>query len=326
MEAPPDAYHLNVFGFELGWIAFTWPFFQAVIEIILIDLVLAGDNAVVIALAVRNLPGKQRKWGIILGAGAAVVLRVICTAVVSQMLKIPLLKFAGGIAIFWIAVKLLTQGHEEEHVDSASKLTEAIKLIVIADFVMSLDNMLAVGGASKGNLFLLMFGLIVSIPFVVGTSALLSMLMDKYPIIVWIGAGGSRQGFGRVDHHGPVGGRHHEGRRVASGAHLERPFRRPADSPLVHLGREYRLHHRRSGHRQNDPGQESGPIRPGDECGPGGAGKQGKALNHKATFLPDPGAKGNFPRGKFPFRPYFLFPAYFHIISVCIPTMPLGGH
>jgi YjbE family integral membrane protein len=188
MEAPPDAYHLKMFGFELGWIAFTWPFFQAVIEIILIDLVLAGDNAVVIALAVRNLPGKQRKWGIILGAGAAVVLRVICTAVVSQMLRIPLLKFAGGLAIFWIAVKLLTQGHEEEHVDSASKLTEAIKLIVIADFVMSLDNMLAVGGASKGNLFLLIFGLIVSIPFVVGTSALLSMLMDKYPIIVWIGA------------------------------------------------------------------------------------------------------------------------------------------
>ena len=117
------------------------------------------------------------------------MLRVICTAVVSQMLKIPLLKFAGGIAIFWIAVKLLTQGHEEEHVESANKLTEAIKLIVIADFVMSLDNMLAVGGASKGNLFLLMFGLIVSIPFVVGTSSLLAMLMDKYPIIVWIGAG-----------------------------------------------------------------------------------------------------------------------------------------
>jgi len=189
MEAPPDAWHLNLFGFELGWIAFTGAFFQAVLEIILIDLVLAGDNAVVIALAVRNLPPKQRKWGIILGAGAAVVLRIICTMVVSLMLRIPLLKFAGGIAIFWIAVKLLTQGHEEEHVDSASKLTEAIKLIVIADFVMSLDNMLAVGGASKGNLFLLLFGLIVSIPFVVGTSSLLSMLMDKYPIIVWIGAG-----------------------------------------------------------------------------------------------------------------------------------------
>ncbi len=188
MEAPPDAYHLSVFGFELGWIAFTGPFFQAVLEIILIDLVLAGDNAVVIALAVRNLPPKQRKWGIILGAGAAVLLRILCTMVVSLMLRIPLLKFIGGLAIFWIAVKLLTQGHEEEHVESANRLLEAIKLIVIADFVMSLDNMLAVGGASKGNLFLLLFGLIVSIPFVVGTSSLLAMLMDKYPIIVWIGA------------------------------------------------------------------------------------------------------------------------------------------
>lgn len=163
--------------------------FSALLQVLMIDLVLAGDNAVVIALAVRNLPAKQRKWGIILGAGAAVVLRILCTMVVSLMLRIPLLKFVGGLAIFWIAVKLLTQGHEEEHVESANKLMEAIKLIVIADFVMSLDNMLAVGGASKGNLFLLLFGLIVSIPFVVGTSSLLSMLMDKYPIIVWIGAG-----------------------------------------------------------------------------------------------------------------------------------------
>ncbi|MEW6719428.1 MAG: TerC family protein [Thermodesulfobacteriota bacterium] len=184
MEKPPDAIDFGWFG----WIAFNWTFFSAVIQIILIDLVLAGDNAVVIAQAVRNLPPKQRKWGIILGAGAAVVLRVICTALVSQMLRIPLLKFVGGLAIFWIAVKLLTQGHEEEHVESASRLMEAIKLIVIADFVMSLDNMLAVGGASGGNIFLLIFGLIVSIPFVVGTSQLLSMLMDKYPVIVTIGA------------------------------------------------------------------------------------------------------------------------------------------
>lgn len=188
MVPPDNALHLNLFGFELGWIAFTWPFIQAVLEIILIDLVLAGDNAVVIALAVRNLPPMQKKWGIILGAGAAVVLRIICTAIVSQMLRIPLLKFIGGVLIFWIAVKLLTQGHEEEHVESANRLFEAIKLIVIADFVMSLDNMLGVGGASKGNIFLLLFGLILSIPFVVGTSSLLSMLMDKYPIIIWIGA------------------------------------------------------------------------------------------------------------------------------------------
>jgi len=172
----------------LGWISFDYTFLSALMSIILIDLVLAGDNAVVIALAVRNLPGKQKTWGIILGAGAAVTLRVICTMFVAQMLRIPLLKFVGGALIAWIAVKLLTQEHEDEKVDQAKNLIQAIKLIVIADIVMSLDNMLAVGGASKGNMFLLLFGLGLSIPLVVGTSSLLSMLMGKYPIIVVIGA------------------------------------------------------------------------------------------------------------------------------------------
>ena len=172
----------------LGWISFDYTFLSALLSIILIDLVLAGDNAVVIALAVRNLPGKQRKWGIMLGSGAAVLLRVLCTMFVAQMLRIPLLKFVGGALIAWIAVKLLTQEHHDEKVDQAKNLIQAIKLIVIADIVMSLDNMLAVGGASKGNMFLLIFGLGLSIPLVVGTSSLLSMLMDKYPVIVVIGS------------------------------------------------------------------------------------------------------------------------------------------
>ena len=172
----------------LGWISFDYAFLSALLSIILIDLVLAGDNAVVIALAVRNLEGKQKRWGIILGAGAAVMLRIICTMFVAQMLMIPLLKFVGGALIAWIAVKLLTQEHEDEKVDQAKNLIQAIKLIVIADIVMSLDNMLAVGGASKGNMFLLLFGLGLSIPLVVGTSSLLSLLMGKYPIIVVIGS------------------------------------------------------------------------------------------------------------------------------------------
>jgi YjbE family integral membrane protein len=171
-----------------GWISFDYTFLSALLSIILIDLVLAGDNAVVIALAVRNLPPKEKKWGIILGAGAAVLLRVVCTMFVAQMLMIPLLKFVGGALILWIAVKLLTQEHEDEKVDQAKNLMQAIKLIVIADIVMSLDNMLAVGGASKGNMFLLIFGLGLSIPLVVGTSSLLSVLMGKYPIIVIIGS------------------------------------------------------------------------------------------------------------------------------------------
>ena len=172
----------------LGWISFDYTFVSALLSVILVDLVLAGDNAVVIALAVRNLPDTQRRWGIILGAGAAVGLRVVCTFFAAQMLRIMFLKFIGGALILWIAVKLLTQGHEDEKVDQAKNLIQAIKLIVIADIVMSLDNMLAVGGASKGNMFLLLFGLGLSIPLVVGTSSLLSMLMDKYPIIVIIGA------------------------------------------------------------------------------------------------------------------------------------------
>jgi YjbE family integral membrane protein len=172
----------------LGWISFDYTFVSALLSVILIDLVLAGDNAVVIALAVRNLPGKQRTWGIILGAGAAVMLRVVCTFFAAQMLRIIFLKFLGGALIAWIAVKLLTQGHEEEKVDQASNLIQAVKLIVIADIVMSLDNMLAVAGASKGNAFLLLFGLGLSIPLVVGTSSLLAMLMDRYPIIVVVGS------------------------------------------------------------------------------------------------------------------------------------------
>lgn len=172
----------------LGWISFDYTFLSALLSVILVDLVLAGDNAVVIALAVRNLPPGQKKWGIILGAGAAVMLRVVCTFFAAQMLRIMFLKFIGGALILWIAVKLLTQEHADEKVSAASNLLQAVKLIVIADIVMSLDNMLAVAGASKGNAFLLLFGLGLSIPLVVAGSSLLSTLMSKYPVIVVIGA------------------------------------------------------------------------------------------------------------------------------------------
>jgi YjbE family integral membrane protein len=176
---------------DLGWfghISLDWAFFSGLLSVILIDLILAGDNAVVIAMGVQTLKGRQRTWGIILGAGAAVLLRVVCTFFAAQMLKVALLKFIGGALIAWIAVKLLVQGHRDEKVKEAGSIGQAIRLIVVADIVMSIDNMLAVAGASKGNMFLLLFGLGVSIPLVVGTSALLSVLMDKYPIIITIGA------------------------------------------------------------------------------------------------------------------------------------------
>jgi YjbE family integral membrane protein len=173
----------------LGQIHFTWEFLVSLLSIVLIDLVLAGDNAVVIAMAVRSLPRKQRKRGIIFGAGAAVLLRVMCTFVVAQLLRIDYVKLAGGAVILWIAVKLLIEGAPEEKLEKEAKtIWQAIWIIIVADITMSIDNMLAVGGASKGNLFLLLFGLGLSIPFVVFTSNLLSMLMDRYPIIIYIGA------------------------------------------------------------------------------------------------------------------------------------------
>jgi len=176
---------------DLGWfgyIAWDAAFFSALMSIIVINLILSGDNAVVIALAVKNLPKRQRLWGIILGSGLAVLLRVVLTFFAAKLLLIALLKFFGGALILWIAVKLFTSGHGEEHVEAAAGLWQAVKVILIADLVMSIDNVLAIAGASKGNMFLLLFGLGTSIPLVVGTSALLSMLMDKYPIIVTIGA------------------------------------------------------------------------------------------------------------------------------------------
>jgi len=165
-----------------------WAFFLGILNIVIIDLILAGDNAVVIAMAVRSLPRKQRRWGIMLGAGAAVVLRVVLTFFVAQLLEVSFIKLAGGVLIAWIAVKLFLEGAPEQEDREARTLWQAMWLIVIADITMSTDNVLAVAGASHGNLFLLIFGLALSIPFVVFTSNLLSILMDRYPIIIYLGA------------------------------------------------------------------------------------------------------------------------------------------
>ncbi|MBF0396027.1 MAG: YjbE family putative metal transport protein [Desulfobacterales bacterium] len=173
----------------LGSITFDLKFLTAILSITIIDIILAGDNAVVIAMAVRSLPANQRKKGILWGSGAAVVIRVIVTFFVAQLLQISFIKLVGGILIIWIAVKLLVEGTHEENVEKEAKtIWEAVKIIVIADITMATDNMLAVGGASHGNLFLLLFGLILSIPLVVLTSNILSKMMDKYPIIIYIGA------------------------------------------------------------------------------------------------------------------------------------------
>lgn len=172
-----------------GAITFDLKFLSALLSIVIIDLILAGDNAVVIAMAVRSLPSEQRKRGIFFGAGAAVLLRVAATFFVAQLLQINYLKIIGGLLILWIAVKLFVEGAPEDNVErKATTIAQAVKIIVIADITMSIDNMLAVGGASHGNLFLLIFGLGLSVPLVVFTSNLLSILMDKYPVIIYIGA------------------------------------------------------------------------------------------------------------------------------------------
>jgi YjbE family integral membrane protein len=173
----------------LGQLHFNWEFVTGLLSIVLIDLILAGDNAVVIALAVRSLPRAQRRRGIAFGAGAAVILRVILTFFAAQLLQINFIKLIGGMAILWIAVRLFVEGAPQEEVKKEAKtLAQAVWIIIIADLTMSTDNVLAVAGASKGNLFLLIFGLALSIPFVVFTSNLLSILMDKYPAIIYIGA------------------------------------------------------------------------------------------------------------------------------------------
>ena len=167
---------------------FDLTFLSSFLSIVLIDLVLSGDNAVVIAMAVRSLPKRQRVLGITFGAGAAVVLRIVLTFFAAKLLSIPYLKAIGGLLIGWIAVKLFLESAPDEKVREASSLMHAIRMICVADFIMSTDNVLGVAGASKGNLFLLLFGLGLSIPIVVGTSTLISMLMDKFPAIVYIGA------------------------------------------------------------------------------------------------------------------------------------------
>ncbi|MBY0374310.1 MAG: TerC family protein [Bryobacteraceae bacterium] len=171
----------------LDWL--TPEFLLAALNIVLIDILLAGDNAVLIALAVRRLTPREKRIGIAAGSLAAVILRVGLTFVATKMLAVPFLKIVGGILILWIAVKLLQQGQEEaDGAKEAGNLLEAMWMILVADVTMSLDNIIAIAGASKGHIELVIFGLVLSIPFVVFASNWLSGLMEKYPMIVWIGA------------------------------------------------------------------------------------------------------------------------------------------
>lgn len=166
----------------------SWDFLSGIVAIILIDIVLAGDNALVIALAVKNLPQDKRRIGIILGASLAVLLRVVLTFFVAQLLGVSYVKLVGGVLILWIAVKLLWEDDplaELHH--QPTTLLSVIWIIVVADFSMSLDNILALAGASGGDMTLLIFGLALSIPLVMFASDWLARLMDRFPVIVYLG-------------------------------------------------------------------------------------------------------------------------------------------
>ena len=159
--------------------------------ILAIDLILSGDNAVVIALAVRQLKGDTRRKAIILGATGAVLLRLFFAAIVTFLLQIPLLQAVGGALLLWVAWKLVHEspGGEENEVQAGGNLWEAIRIIIIADVVMSLDNVVALVGVSGGNLALLVFGLALTIPLIIWGSTLLSALLDRWRWLVYVGAG-----------------------------------------------------------------------------------------------------------------------------------------
>ena len=164
-------------------------FWLAALQIMGINILLSGDNAVVIALAVRGLPHKQRFWGMVLGAGCAAVLLILFTGIVATLMQLPYLKFAGGLALFWVAIKLVTpQPHDAEDAPEAIEdLWRAVRVVVVANLVMSLDNVIAVAAAAKGNYLLLALGLAISIPVVIAGSALFLAIIERFPIVIWGG-------------------------------------------------------------------------------------------------------------------------------------------
>jgi YjbE family integral membrane protein len=163
-------------------------FWLAVGKIIWINVLLSGDNALVIAMACRGLAPPQRLWGMVIGAGIAVVLLIAFTGIVARLMVLPYLKLAGGIALMVIAAKLLVPEDEGDDVTAGTSLWHAIRIVVIADIVMSLDNVIAVAAAANGQISLLILGLTVSIPMIIAGAALIMMVLDRFPILVWLGA------------------------------------------------------------------------------------------------------------------------------------------
>ena len=166
-------------------------FWLAGLEIIVINILLSGDNAVVIALACRNLPPSQRRWGIFWGAIGAIVLRIVLTFFAVSLLQLSWLKIIGGVLLVWIGIKLITEegGEGSADVKASDRLWSAVRTVIIADVVMSIDNVLGVAAAAKGSLLLLVFGLVVSVPLVIGGAQIIMRLIERFPILIVAGGG-----------------------------------------------------------------------------------------------------------------------------------------
>jgi YjbE family integral membrane protein len=161
----------------------------SIVEIVWINILLSGDNAVVIALACRALPPRQRLWGMIIGAGAAATLRIGFAAIITELMLLPYARIAGALALLWIAITLLRPQDDEGAPQAATNLWRAIRTVVVADLVMSLDNVIAIAAVAKGRYLLLITGLAISIPMVIAGSAVVLALLRRVPILVWGGAG-----------------------------------------------------------------------------------------------------------------------------------------
>ena len=175
---------------QIDWMGNLSPteFWAALGQIMLIDLILSGDNAVVIALACRGLAPKMRMWGILLGAGVAILMRIAFTLVATQLLSYPWLMLIGSILLFWIAIKLVVEDGEEKDIKESANVMGAVWTIAIADLVMSLDNVVAIAAVAKGNWSLILIGLATSMPLIIFGATLVMWLLTKLPILVWAGA------------------------------------------------------------------------------------------------------------------------------------------
>jgi YjbE family integral membrane protein len=163
-------------------------FWLAVGKIIWINVLLSGDNALVIAMACRGLHGRHRLWGMIIGAGIAVVLLIAFTGVLATLMALPYLKLIGGLALLVIAARLLVPEDEDDEIAAGTTLWQAIRIVVIADIIMSLDNVIAVAAAANGEVVLLVLGLVISIPMIIAGAALIMLVLERFPILVWLGA------------------------------------------------------------------------------------------------------------------------------------------